>query len=138
SVHEDPAAGLISSYGLKDNIHLLGFSSDIHSFYSFIDVVCFPSYYNAPGRPVFEGAWFGKPSILAVTDPKPDTFIPGVTGLQVTPGDVGAIVEAIKRFYLQEDLKTTLGTGALELAKENFDSKKNATAMLEIYREMLA
>lgn len=86
---------LIEQYELADSFHLVGFTKDIQRVYQRIDVLCFPSHYDAPGRPIFEAAFSGIPSIVAVREPRPDTLIHGVTGLAVPPGQPQALAEAI-------------------------------------------
>ncbi len=71
---------MIAEYGLSQDFHMAGFVSDIAQAYQHIDVLCFPSHFDAPGRPVFEAAFFGVPSIVAVTKPTADTLLPGLTG----------------------------------------------------------
>ena len=86
---------LVEKYGLQDTFHLLGFTADIQRFYPQLDILCFPSHYDAPGRPIFEAAFSGVPSIVAVRDPKPDTLVHGKTGLAVAPQDPGGLASAI-------------------------------------------
>ena len=62
-----------------------------------MDVLCFPSHYDAPGRPIFEAAFFGVPSIVAVRNPRPDTLVDGETGLAIRPHDADELAEAITR-----------------------------------------
>ena len=43
----------IARYGLEDSVHLLGPTRNIRQVYDHIDVLAFPSHFDAPGRPVF-------------------------------------------------------------------------------------
>ena len=47
----------VEASGLGDAIHFLGHTPDIQRIYERIDVLCFPSHFDAPGRPVFEAAF---------------------------------------------------------------------------------
>ncbi|WP_083780503.1 glycosyltransferase [Nitrobacter sp. Nb-311A] len=73
----------ISEYGIGARFHLLGPTRDISAAYSAFDVLAFPSHLKAAGRPVFEAAFAGRPSIVAVENPKPDTLVHGETGLSI-------------------------------------------------------
>ncbi|MEO5844601.1 MAG: glycosyltransferase family 4 protein, partial [Caldimonas sp.] len=84
-------------HALRDRFHLLGFSAEIGRAYRRMDVLCFPSHYDAPGRPIFEAAFFGVPSIVAVRRPRADTLVDGVTGLAFAPGDAVGLADAIER-----------------------------------------
>jgi len=130
--------GLVAKYGLAESVYLLDFTPDIDRVYANIDVLCFPSLLDAVGRPVFEAAFWKVPSIVAVRDPQPDTMIHRETGLCIEPGDPAAIVEAISYFNLNRSELARMGDAAYRLALENFDSRRNAARVLEIYRRVLA
>jgi glycosyltransferase involved in cell wall biosynthesis len=129
---------LVEEHGLKDCFHLLEFTPDIDQVYRNIDVLCFPSYLDAVGRPVIEAAFWGVPSIVAVRDPQPDTMIHRETGLCIEPGDPKAIAEAVLFFCLNRSETARMGEAARRLALENFDSGKNAARILDIYFRALA
>jgi glycosyltransferase involved in cell wall biosynthesis len=131
-------ADYIKKNQLENHIHPLGFSANTSTFYEYIDVVCFPTYYNSVGRPVFEAAFFKKPSIVAIDNPFPDTFIDGRTGLMVKEGNPDSIFEAISKFYHQPSLLAQMGEEAQQLAFENFDLGKNVSKVREIYRSVLS
>lgn len=127
----------INNLNIQDYVHWLGSSHDIQSFYSNIDIICFPSYYDAPGRPVFEGALFKKPSILAVSNPQEDTFINDATGKQIIAGNSNSIFNAICFYYNYPNKVVEHGNNAFALAVKNFDAKKNAKYVLDLYKQML-
>jgi glycosyltransferase involved in cell wall biosynthesis len=124
---------LIEAYGLLDRFHFLGFAQDIQRAYREFDVLCFPSHYDAPGRPIFEAAFLGVPSIVAVHDPLPDTLIDGETGLAVPPQAPERLADAINFFVTNPEKVRQMGENASKLAHENFDVHKNALKLLAIY-----
>ncbi len=128
----------IDEAGLADRILMTGHRSDLANVYRHLDVLCFPSYYNAPGRPIFEAAYFGKPSIVAIEDPTADTLVHGVTGLAIAAKDSEALREAIERLADRPDERASMGTAARELALRNFDIDRNAAHVLALYRELAA
>lgn len=135
---EDVRSGLearIRAYGLEDSVKLLGFVDDVPDIYRQIDVLCFPSHLDAAGRPVFEAAWFGVPSIVAVKDPLPDTIIHGQSGLCIAEPDAHALAAAIARLHDDPAERDRLGEGARRLAESHFDQERNAARVLEIYLE---
>lgn len=85
----------LAEYGLEDRVHMAGFTTDVAQAYSCMDVLCFPSHYDAPGRPIFEAAFLSIPSIVTVRRPTPDTLVDGVTGVAVPPRDAAALANAI-------------------------------------------
>lgn len=127
-----------AAMGLQDRFHLLGPTADIQSVYDRIDVICFASHYDAPGRPVFEAAFAGVPSITAVTHPHSDTIVPDGTGICIQPRNVPQLAEAIIRFAENREEVRRMGSNALALAKRNFDPAQNALKLLAVYRDVVA
>jgi len=127
----------IAEKQLETYVELQGFRADIENVYQSIDAVCFPSYYDAPGRPIFEAAMFGLPSIAAISNPTPDTFVPGTTGLSIPAGDPVALADAIEKLSQNPTLCRSLGAEARRLALSNCDPIANAGRVLSIYRDVL-
>lgn len=124
----------ISRYGLVDRFHFSGFTKDIQSAFSAMDVLCFPSHYDAPGRPIFEAAFLGVPSIAAVRSPRADTLVDGETGLAVPPRDSVQLAAALRSLATDRERCRRLGSNARELACRNFDVGANAERLLNVYR----
>lgn len=125
---------LLEKYELRSNVHLLGFTSNIGQIYRSIDVLCFPSHYDAPGRPIFEAAFFGVPSIVAVQNPYEDTLVDGVTGLAILPKSVSEIVSAIEFLINHPEKCRSMGAAAKTLAEKNFDVVRNSERLLSAYQ----
>ena len=120
-----------------NNVEFLGFVESTAEVYRNIDVLCFPSKLNAAGRPVLEAAYFGVPSIVAARNPKPDTIVPGVSGLCIVESDPVELANAIKRLFLNASLRERLGQGAQCLARRYFDPKENAKKVLSVYQRVV-
>lgn len=127
----------IARHGLQQEIKLLGFVADVRTLYPSLDILCFPSYLNAAGRPVFEAAFFGVPSIVAVQDPPPDSIVHGVTGLALPRPDPVLIADAIQRLASDVGYRRQLGVQARHWAEENFAIAGSAASMVAIYRRLL-
>lgn len=128
----------ISAYQLKDHFHILGPTSDIQSVYSRIDVLSFPSHFDAPGRPIFEAAFFGVPCIACVSEPKSDTLVPGVTGLVVQEKNPQHLAAAIIQFADDAQSVQRMGQNSRHLAQTNFDPAKNAEKVMGLYRKVIS
>lgn len=127
----------IKEYGLTDNFHLLGATDDIQRAYESFDVICFPSHFDAPGRPIFEAAFSGVSCIAAINDPKSDTLIQYETGIAVPPKRPDKIAEAILYFVNNPHESKRMGNNARELAKNNFTPSTNAMKLLDVYKRCL-
>jgi glycosyltransferase involved in cell wall biosynthesis len=135
---EAPLMREIERAGLSDSFHLLGPTTDIHSVYEQIDVLAFPSHFDAPGRPVFEAAFSGVPSIVAVRDPRPDTIIDGETGLAIPGQDPTKLAAAILHFADRPGEVERMGENARRLAHQNFSPRTNAHKLLAVYSRLVA
>lgn len=140
-ISEDVDAALrtrIAEHGLADRVTMLGFTPHIEAVYRNIDLLCFPSYLNAPGRPVIEAALFGVPSAVAVSEPTSDTLIDGVTGWTIAPRSPESIAALIARLARERDLLERAGRAARTLAERLYDGAANAERVLAIYRLIAA
>ncbi len=63
-------------------------------------------------------------------------LVPGVTGLLVPPGDVGALAAAITRVLTDRNLRNRMGLAARERAKE-FDVDRTTGELCEVYEDLL-
>ncbi len=128
----------IAEHALEGRVKLIGFTADVKAVYDGLDVLCFPSHLDACGRPVFEAAFSRVPSIVAVSDPKPDTIVHGETGLCIPARDPKALADAVEHFCTRPEEVERMGEAAYRLAMENFDIAANAAKMLAIYRRLVA
>jgi glycosyltransferase involved in cell wall biosynthesis len=125
---------MIQRYQLTECFHFSGFTKDIRSAFKAMDVLCFPSHFDAPGRPIFEAAFLSVPSIAAVRNPLADTLVDGETGLAVSPKDPAQLAAAIRSLAADREKCQQLGKNAHELAQRNFDTVTNASHLLRVYR----
>jgi glycosyltransferase involved in cell wall biosynthesis len=127
----------IIAYGLADHVRLLHFVEDVRNLYPNIDILCFPSYLNAPGRPVFEAACFGIPSVVVVRNPLPDAVIDGVTGLTIAYPDPVLLADALEKLIADEAYRKSMGQQAKAWAEQYFSTERNAAVILAIYRGLV-
>lgn len=122
--------------GIDKNITFTGYIKDVHNIYKSIDVLCFPSHIGGIGRPVFEAAFYKVPSIVAINEPAGDTIIDGVTGICVEPKNIEELADAMEYLYLNKSARVEMGEEAYKFALENFDTRKNAAKMLDVYKSI--
>jgi len=127
----------IRDHQLEGNVCLKGFVRNVHDVYSAIDVLCFPSYLNAAGRPVFEAAYFAVPSIVAAQNPPPDTIVDEGTGLCISRPDSNLLANAIERLYKDRAELARLGRNAQQLADLHFNAEKNSEKLLLLYKNVV-
>lgn len=127
---------IIREEKLEGRIVLKGIVKDVSAIYRDIDVLSFVTPLDAPGRPVFEAAYFGIPSIVAVRNPTPDTIVPGETGICIPTPDAKLLAKAVEHLYRNPAERLRMGENARALADANFDIRRNAARVLEIYRRL--
>jgi glycosyltransferase involved in cell wall biosynthesis len=126
----------VDLFRLGDRVHMVGFMANIAQAYACMDVLCFPSYYDAPGRPIFEAAFLKVPSIAAVRKPMPDTLVDRVTGLAIPPHDAEALAKAITTVATDRALAVRMGAAAHQMAMSNFLAEQNAAKLLKVYKRV--
>jgi glycosyltransferase involved in cell wall biosynthesis len=127
----------IYEYDLSENIEFWPFTLNLENVYQELDLVCFPSHFNAPGRPIFEAAFFGIPSVATISSPTSDTFIDNKTGLLINPGDIHGISESILKFYKDRRFLLSTGRSANNLANRYYDINKNGQKVLNLYKLLI-
>ncbi len=128
----------VELHGLQEVVEFTGFIPDIRPVYGQIDAVCFPSHLDAPGRPVFEAALFGLPTIVAMRQPTADVIVHGETGLCIAEPAPAAIAEAIETLAKDPARARQMGLRAREMAVDRFDSRVCAARMLALYQRLAA
>lgn len=127
---------LVDEAGAAEDFQLLGPTKDIQRVYQRMDVVTFASYFDAPGRPVFEAAFYGVPSIVAVRTPRSDTLVDHETGIAIPEPEPRLLADAIIHFARDRSEVERMGENARDLAGRNFVPQKNAAALLNLYRSL--
>jgi glycosyltransferase involved in cell wall biosynthesis len=128
----------VAEHGLQRQVEFTGFVADIRGVYDRIDAVCFPSHLDAPGRPVFEAALFGLPTVVAMRNPTADVVVPGRTGLCIDVPTPEAIAAAIESLAADRAASRWMGGEARCIALQRFESRTTASRMYELYRQVLA
>ena len=126
----------VALHDLADVVEFTGFVADIRPIYSRLDAVCFPSHLDAPGRPVFEAALFGLPTIVAMRNPTRDVIVPFETGLCIDQPTPQAIADAIQTLARDRVAARRMGGQARQMALQRFESSVCATRMLALYRKL--
>ena len=107
------------------NIEILPMTFNLKNFYSNIDVMLFPGYMNAVGRPVIEASLLKKPSIIALNRYNNDTAKKN-NCLIFRPGDLFSLEKKILYLFKDKSKIKKMGISAFKNAKKNFDINKNS------------
>jgi glycosyltransferase involved in cell wall biosynthesis len=115
-----------------------GSVTDAPSLIAASDVVVFPSIVPHFPRPLIEAGAMAKPSIASNLLGPDEVIVDGESGLLIKPGDVRALVAAIKKVLEDDDLARMMGERAYEIALAKFNKEINLPRIVAIYEEMAA
>ena len=119
--------------GISNRVHLIGRvdEQDKAAIYSLATGLVFPSYYEGFGLPPLEAMSCGTPVIVSNRSSLPE--IAGAGGLHVEPGDIDALVDAMRRLTTDPALGWELRSAALQQASR-FAWRNTAQATLAAYK----
>ncbi|TAL89494.1 MAG: glycosyltransferase family 1 protein, partial [Rhodanobacter sp.] len=130
----DRAAG----HPMEKRHHFPGWINNIHPYYSAMSMLAFPSI--APetfGRASVEAQAAGIPVLASDVGGVPETLNPGVTGVLLPPGDVGAWRAAIVDMC-DASRRLPMGAAAQEYVREHFSTSVIATEFVRTLKSSLA
>jgi glycosyltransferase involved in cell wall biosynthesis len=127
---------LIKEMRLEDFVRLAGgvFQESIRTFYEEADVLVVPSIKENLPNVVLEGMAMGLAVVATRIGGIPEAIRHNETGLLIEPGNVEAIVEAIKKLSGDHGFRKRLGDNAGSFVREYFDSEKSLSKIESIFK----
>jgi len=126
--------GRVEALGLGSRVHFIGFRADIPDVMNAWDAVVHASVRPEPfGRVILEGMLLGKPVIATAAGGVPELIDDGRTGFLVSPGNVAAMADALRRVLSAPADARSIGARAREWARQQFSLTKQVAEMSEIY-----
>lgn len=127
---EDPA--------LRGRVIFTGHVSEMIQAYEGLDVVVSASTSPEPlGTVVIESLALGRPLVAPNHGGAVEMIDHDRTGLLFTPGDAGALAEAIRRFHVEPELSARLGRAAREKALRTFSVQEHVAHVQAVYGRVL-
>lgn len=135
--------------GLQEKVRAAGLTDRIR-FLPEVTVDAMPDWYRALDLYVAPQRWegFGLTPIEAMACAVPvvatrvgafeDIVVPGQTGALVPPGDVAALTAAIAPYLDDPALRESHGRASLARVQSDFRIEREAEALVQLYRRMLA
>ncbi len=122
---------------VAERLIFTGFRPDIENLLQAADVFVFPSYAEAYGLVVLEAMAVGLPVISSNCDGILDIVQHGETGELVSPKNVPQLVESVRRFLADPDLRWRYGQAGLQRVREEFDWEKMLNRLVVRYENAL-
>lgn len=117
-----------------ERIVLIGWRSDMATFYSAIDILVLPSYREGLPTVVLEAAAMQVPTIAFEAVGCVDAIVHGVTGLLVPVGDSYALADAMRQYILDPLERSVHGRSARERVVKEFWPEHLWLATLNEYK----
>ena len=130
---------LVNNNPNKDRIVLAGHRKDAPAIVAACQVSVLASL-KREGLPktVIEAMVYGIPPVVSDTGGSAELVVDGESGIIVQPGDAPAIAEAVKRLYLDEALRESMGKAARIRIDSHFNVSQTVEQHHEFFRKILA
>ena len=134
---EDSMKTFIKDNNLQDNVKMLGFLTDINSFYNAIDINVLTSYSESFPYALLEGARLKKATIATCVGGIPEMIKDGETGFLIKPCGSKELAEKIDILLKDKTLMAKFGESFYKYAFDNFSDEKMAKTHIDIYKNIL-
>ncbi|WP_152597428.1 glycosyltransferase family 4 protein [Neobacillus niacini] len=132
----DSLTALAKELGVDNQIHFLGFRSDIKELLHISDLFLFPSIQEGLPRSLMEAMASGLPCIVSNVRGNVDLIEHGNGGMLINPFDANGYAKAINELIANENLRFEMSSNNLEAIKK-FDVEIVKKEMNEIYKHIL-
>lgn len=108
----------------EERVVYCGYTNEVEKYLAASDVYILPSYREGFGSAVVEAEAMGVPVIVSDIPGPTDAMKKDVTGLVVKKADSKELCDAMEKLYLSRELRSEMGSNALNFAAEGFEQKK--------------
>ena len=137
SLREQLAAS-VGSYGLEQQVHLLGKRFDIPEWLGASDVFVLSSDWEGNPLSVMEAMAAGLPVVSTSVGGVPELVEPGQQGFLVPPGDRREFTMAMRRLLENRELMLGMGDAACCHASKSFRVERMVNNYARLYESTLA
>ena len=123
---------MVNNYGLMNNIHFLGFRSDIKELMKISDIFLFTSLQEGLPRSLMEAMASGLPCVASDIRGNVDLLTNGEGGFLLDPKDIYKISDALNKLASNSELRNKMSKSNLETIKD-YDSKEVEKAIYSLY-----
>jgi glycosyltransferase involved in cell wall biosynthesis len=128
---------LIRRHGLEGTVLFTGMRTDVPDMLAACDVLAWPATVAHFARPIIEAGAMARPVIASDFPSSREIVFEGKTGLLAPPGNPAALAGAILRLVEDPVEARRMGEAAYELARERYDARRNAAAIVSLYDAIL-
>ncbi|WP_336001806.1 glycosyltransferase family 4 protein [Halorientalis halophila] len=132
----DDLADRVESRGLDAVVELLGYRDDVPELMASSEALVLPSYREGTPRVITEALAAGTPVVATDIAGIPEQVEDGATGYLVTPGDVAALTDRLRRLLTDGETRRTMGDRAAR-SVEKFEIDTAQETYRRLYAELL-
>lgn len=124
--------------GVADRVKFVGHIDDMSAFYRELDLFVLPSV-STEGLPltVLEAMASGLPVVATDVGGTAEALRDGVDGFVIPPGDVPALVDAIRRLESDPELRKRMGASGRDRVVFEFSRERVAREVAQVYQRVL-
>lgn len=127
----------VTRLGLTADVRFAGFRDDLPRWMGNLDLLVHPAYMEGLGVSLLQAAAAGVPIIASRAGGMPEAVRDGENGLLVPPGDVDALLVALRRLIGDAALRRRLAQGGPALIAREFSIDAMVDGNLAVYRDVL-
>lgn len=116
----------------------VGYQNDVRPFLAIADVLTFPSYREGFPNVVMQAGAMGLPSIVSNINGCNEIIEEGINGSIVPVRNVEALCQSMKKMYIDDNFRKSLGQNSRRLIKDNYERKEIWKALLAEYKQLEA
>ncbi|GAB6059668.1 glycosyltransferase family 4 protein [Desulfonatronum parangueonense] len=135
---QDRLKQICAETGLNENVHFVGFQSDMSRWYPLLDLVVLPSLSEGLPNAAMEAMLFGRSVVATNVGGIPEVVEHGVTGSLVPPCDAHAMSRAILAYLADPPMMAAHGVHGRNRILKEFSPQVRAEQMTKIYENVLA
>jgi glycosyltransferase involved in cell wall biosynthesis len=120
--------------GLADNVHFLGYRTDVSGLLAAMDIFALPSHREGLSRTVLEAFSVGLPVVATIVRGVPEVVHHGRTGLLCSRGDASMLATMLTLLVEDRQWRATLGANARQRYLTRFTLRRMVTETEDVYR----
>lgn len=128
---------LASRLEVARNLRFLGTRRDLPRLLAALDVYVQPSLWEGLPLSLLLAMGAGLPVVGTRVGGMEEVILPGHNGLLVSPGDAGALAQALLELYQQPSLGRALGEAARSTVQERYSEEAMVRRLEQLYLELL-
>ncbi|TYC75957.1 glycosyltransferase family 4 protein [Stappia sp. BW2] len=127
---------LVSSLGLADNFHFMGFRSPVFEAMSGVDVMLVPAVNEPFGRTLIESMYLGTPVVATRHGGNIEAIADGLTGFLVEPDVPESFVDPVSNLISDPALQTRIADAAQADAAAKYGAERHVSEISRLYEQL--